>query len=433
MAKKTIYFHIGTHKTGSTAIQKFLLDNQKILHDFNFNYNEYISNGINHMELSHKVELWDNINLNPKSNYIFSSEDFYYSFFQEQKNINILNVLKRNKDKFRNHNIKIIIYLRRQDLFLESLNNEIIKRHGFFGKFSESIVSMDYEKALSQIADILGKGNLIIRPYEKRQFLNNNILDDFLSILGLDLTDEYKIEKRVINPSLTTEKMEFTRYINMLDLPIGFRTQISRLIINSTLNSNEATLFRKQGLISPQEAKTLLEKYKEGNEKIAKEFLGRENGKLFYDEVVEDQNWKPFPGLDSKIAREILSQINNMDAKVLETLYKHICTQTEKTEEFIKAANFLTPLLIETLKIETNFEALVIDNVSKTNLFKKLQNIASNEFDSADILRDVAIAFESINDIQTAKKVMQQAHLLRPDGPVIKKKLDEYNKLLVHN
>lgn len=429
MAKKTVFFHIGTHKTGSTAIQKFLLDNEELLNKFGFIYNNSIYNGINHMELSHNINMWDEIYLSPDKSYIFSSEDFYYSFFQKNKNPNILKVLENYQGKFKNHNIKVIVYLRRQDEFHESLNNEIIKRHGFTGKFSDSVVPLDYYKALSFIAEKLEKTNIIVRSYEKEQFYKKSILSDFLSILDLEITDEYKVEQEVVNPSLTTEKMEFTRYINMLDLPIGFRTKFSHLIIKSALNSNEASLFRKQDLISPQDAKLLLATYEEGNQAIAREFLGREDGKLFYEEVVDDPNWKPFPGLTKEIAQEIFEKIAELDAVALEELYQLVLKKEEHTAEFIHSANFLMPLLIKILKKNIDFQPFSTD-FKNNNKFFEINSVLTGQKDSADILREVALAFEESGDIETAEKIMYQAHLLRPEGPVIKRKLDEYVRQL---
>jgi len=422
MAKKTVYFHIGTHKTGTTALQSFFVANKDILKNKGFIYDFYNEQEMNQGYLAFKPEKWDDIKLDTSLNYIISGEDFYSHILNSS---NIIN------DKLIDFNIHFIVYFKRQDLMIQSVYNQLVKMHGFTKNISTEInYNFNYYQFTQNLKDKFPEAKLTVKVYEKRQFKDGNIFNDFLNILGLDLTNEYKIEKKVVNPSLTTEKMEFTRYINMLDLPIGFRTQISRLIINSALNSNEVSLFRKQDLISPQEAKMLLEKYKEENEKIAKEFLGREDGKLFYDEVEEDQNWKPFPGLKSDVALEILQQINKMDNQILEKLYQFIFYKEEKTDEFINAANFLIPLLIEILDKEINFIPFVIDNTNKTNLFKELQNIVSKENDSADILREVALAFESINDIQTALKVMEQAHILRPKGPVIKQKLEEYKIFL---
>lgn len=431
MNKKTIYFHIGTHKTGSTAIQKFLLDNENILKERKYIYSLGIKNGINHMDLSHDVGLWDSIELDPACNYIFSSEDFYFSFFREKENINLLEHLKFQANKFKSHNIKVVIYLRRQDLFSQSLNNEIIKRHGFTKNYSYDVVPLNYYEKLKTLSLYLGNHNIFIRPYEHSQFIGVNIYSDFLKTIDLDPLDNYTIEDKVVNPSLTTEKMEFTRYINMLNLPVGFRNQISRLIIKSALDSNEVSLFRKQDLISPEDAKELLAKYEEGNQKIAKEFLGRKDGKLFYEDIAEDPNWKPFPGLTQSIAQKILQKMAELDKSALERLYHFIMKTSDRNEEFVQSANFLMPLLINVLGNNVDFSPFTASTPPKTqNPYSKLKEQLNTEQDSADILREVAFSFEQSGDIQTACKVMEQAHLLRPEGPVIKQKLEEYRKKL---
>lgn len=422
MAKKTVYFHIGTHKTGTTALQSFFVDNRDILNNKGFRYEFYNEQELNQGYLAFNPQKWDDVHLDSSQNYIISGEDFYS---------HILDSFDKINNKLLDFNVHFIVYFKRQDLMLQSVYNQLVKMHGFTKNISEDInYNFDYYQFLQNLKEKFPKANLTIRVYEKGEFKDGNIFSDFLSILGLDLTNEYKIEKKVINPSLTTEKMEFTRYINMLDLPIDFRTQVSRLIIHSALNSNEVSLFRKQDLISPQEAKKLLEEYKNGNEKIAREFLGREDGKLFYDEIIEDLNWKPFPGLDAKIAKEIFYQIHKMEPTVLETLYQFIYTKEGKTKEFIKAANFLTPLIIDILDKNFEFQPFVESEINTQNYYIQLMDKLENIQDSADLLREVAFAFEKSGDIYTAQKVMQEANNIRPEGPLIKQKLEEYNKLI---
>ena len=430
MDKKTIYFHIGTHKTGSTAIQKFLLENEQLMHKKGFIYSIGIKNNINHIDLSHDETLWETIQLDSNYNYIFSSEDFYFKFFGQRKEIALIKHLRTYKDKFSQHNIKVIVYLRRQDLFSESLNNEIIKRHGFSDEYTLNIVPLDYYKYLHELSNFIPLRNIHVRPYESNQFVEGSIYNDFTNILGLKLTDEYHIDRRVVNPSLSTEKMELSKYINMLNLSIGFRIKFSQLIIKSALDSHEVSLFRKQGLIAPNEAKELLERYNVGNENIAREFLGRENGRLFYEEISEDPDWKPFPGLSPKVALEILQQINKMDNQVLENLYELIISTPEKNKKFVKAANFLTPLLINILKKNIIFQPLTIRKLKLAKNFEQLKQNLEGWQESADILREVALAFEESGDIQTALKVMQQAYMLRPEGPAINQKVNKYKKLL---
>jgi hypothetical protein len=47
----------------------------------------------------------------------------------------------------------------------------------------------------------------------------------------------------------------------------------------------------------------------------------------------------------------------------------------------------------------------------------------------ADVCRDAAVSFEQ-SSIGMAYKLMSLAHQIRPHGPVIKKKLADYKKLM---
>lgn len=421
MEKKTIYFHIGTHKTGTTALQKFFVDNRKVLQDKGFVYDFYNDLEMNQGYLV-KPEKWEGVIFDKNKNYIISGEDFYS---------HILNISKVVKDNLSSFNIHFIVYFKRQDLMKQSVYNQIVKMHGFTKEVSEdNHYNLDYYGFVKKLKRKFPESELTVRVYEKGQFEGGSIFSDFLKILSLDLTSEYQVEKKVVNPSLTTEKMEFTRYLNMLGLPIGFRTQLSKLVVKSALESNEVSLFRKQDLISPEQAKKLLAQYTSGNQAIAKEYLGREDERLFYEEVNEDPNWKPFPGLTEEVAQKILAKMAELDREALEKLYQHIVSKVDKNIEFIHAANFLMPLLIKVLDKDLYFQPFVVlDNIVK-NPFKLIMQELRGSIDNADILREVAFAFEQSGDIQTACKVMAQAHYLRPNGPVIKQKLGEYCQLL---
>lgn len=427
MEKKTIYFHIGTHKTGTTALQKFFVDNREVLEEKGFTYDFYDDSEMNQGYLV-KPEKWEGLAFDKNKNYIISGEDFYS---------HILNIPGVIKDKLLGFNVHLIVYFKRQDLMKQSVYNQIVKMHGFTKEIAaDNHYNLNYYNFLKRLEEQFPEGKITVRVYEKGQFEGGSIFSDFLKILNLDLTNEYQVEKKVVNPSLTTEKMEFTRYLNMLGLPIGFRTQLSRLVVKSALESNEVSLFRKQDLISPQQAKKLLVQYEPGNQAIAKEFLGREDGKLFYDEVAEDPNWKPFPGLTKDVAERILQKMAELDKNSLEQLYQSIVQTSERNEEFVQSANFLMPLLIRVLNKNTEFQLFTVSSGvvapghTITNPFEVITKALAGSNGNADILREVALAFEHSGDIQTACKVMEQAHYLRPHGPVIKQKLEEYRALL---
>ncbi|MCC4288864.1 class I SAM-dependent methyltransferase [Vreelandella aquamarina] len=427
MEKKTIYFHIGTHKTGTTALQKFFVDNREVLEKKGFRYDFYNDSEMNQGYLV-KPEKWEGLIFDENKNYIISGEDFYS---------HILNIPRVIKERLSDFNVNFVVYFKRQDLMKQSVYNQIVKMHGFTKEITaDNHYNLNYYDFLKKLEKQFPEGKLTVRVYEKGQFEGGSIFSDFLKILNLDLTNEYQVEKKVVNPSLTTEKMEFTRYLNRLGLPIGFRTQLSRLVVKSALESNEVSLFRKQDLISPQQAKKLLAQYEPGNQAIAKEFLGREDGKLFYEEVTEDPNWKPFPGLTKEVAQTILQKMAELDKQALEQLYQLIMATSERKQEFVQSANFLMPLLIKTLNKNTEFQPFTVSSFAAApdhtviNPFEAITKALAGSNGNADILREVALAFERSGDIQTAFKVMEQAHFLRPQGPVIKQKLEEYRALL---
>ncbi|UJX32153.1 DUF1796 family putative cysteine peptidase [Vibrio parahaemolyticus] len=67
------------------------------------------------------------------------------------------------------------------------------------------------------------------------------------------------------------------------------------------------------------------------------------------------------------------------------------------------------------------------DKIIKEYLFiNPFKNIKINGNEPADYLRDIAVIFEQEGDIDTAKKLMLNAHQCRPTGSLIKNKLNEY-------
>ena len=51
---------------------------------------------------------------------------------------------------------------------------------------------------------------------------------------------------------------------------------------------------------------------------------------------------------------------------------------------------------------------------------------------SPDILREIALAFEKDGNTKTALLIMEKALELRPNGPFIKKKVEEYKLSLAN-
>jgi hypothetical protein len=135
-------------------------------------------------------------------------------------------------------------------------------------------------------------------------------MGDFMHhVLNLELTEEFAIPEKEINTRLHRIALEYKRLVNLL--PISPRGR--RQIVNPLRNASG--FLNKQGrkdypAFSPQQRLQLIEQYAEENAAIACEYLGRKDGKLFYDPLPDpDEDWQPYDELleeDARIINEYL-------------------------------------------------------------------------------------------------------------------------------
>jgi hypothetical protein len=79
--KKKVYFHIGTHKTGTTALQSFFVKNRNVLSQNGIQYENYHEVELNQGFLINQ-EAWKSVHFDPLKNHLISSEDFYHRIIQ---------------------------------------------------------------------------------------------------------------------------------------------------------------------------------------------------------------------------------------------------------------------------------------------------------------------------------------------------------------
>ncbi len=313
----TIYLHAGTPKTGTTAIQTFCAENRKVLKEQGVCYPNlgfrFPGIGVNrngHFLVrketdDQKKRLYEQEDANRQKgfarieklleqypNVVLSDEQYWNNKELTTKK------LKEYKEIFHQMgaDTKLIVYLRRQDLLIQSYWAQQVKE-GMTLSFQEYIQSgkykyfkLDYYKRLKTFADALGKENIIIRVYEKQQYYGEkpSILADFLHIFGLELTDEYKDPERVVNTSLEGMCLELKRILN--HMPV-YKTKMNFLVGYLRDVQEERvgkTGYTKSKYFSRQEQADFMEQYEEGNAAIAREYLGREDGRLFYDPVLAE-------------------------------------------------------------------------------------------------------------------------------------------------
>lgn len=239
--KKTIYLHIGTFKTGTTSIQRYLNDNRDSLKRAGVLFPTSIFGSGGQFELPSSLmrefsSFW--VNTWPKLE--MSAEDAWSRIFREisKSDANKIIISSENfcdllhhgareaKDEyakvlrkfFTGYEVKVICYLRNLDVYLQSMYGEIIKlraSNGFLDFVEDNIARNNVHcnpiLFLDYYAELFGKDNLIVKKYDRKELCNGDVVCDFLNIIGIKKQENYTLE---INKSIPSELMELKRIFN---------------------------------------------------------------------------------------------------------------------------------------------------------------------------------------------------------------------------
>ena len=287
---KQLILHIGTYKTGSTSIQKFLEINRDVLLADGIYYPEFIdSEGYRDLNNGNMwpfqvaddkkekiaIDSLQKMFLNHDT-ILISGEDFWGSGRKERK----LSLLKELNVK-----IKVIVYLRRQDKYLDSLFNQLVKQDHFYyelGNWKNNYMEWmhaDYDEELVKIESVIGKENIIVRIFDKSNFTGGDLLKDFSELLKIQLDERYSIPERV-NESLCEKVLAIkNRYNHTLQYsalngwpnPLEIKLCAAIELVNNQLNDVAAAVLEKN------EIEEIMHKYEERNRNIARRYFAKDN------------------------------------------------------------------------------------------------------------------------------------------------------------
>ena len=303
----TLYLHIGTHKTATTTIQRFCADNREVFEskgmvypDFPFRF-PFKGPNRNGLFLGMVYRGSDGVRRRDlEKEYYHQAMDIIHELFQKYhsvvlsnerlwmdlylKDAKLVRGLVKDREKY-GYQIKMIVYLRRQDSFIESFWSETVKelpdRTDTLQEYIDEFEFLDYNTILSTYAELIGEENMIVRRFSDAVKVEGGILVDFMQQLGLELTDEYVINNPVLNPGIYGNVTEIKRIINSTD---GLRRDDMRVFINALpMAAATSKKIHPCGELSVEERTDLMKPLEEGNEELAQRFIG--DGKpLFSDD-----------------------------------------------------------------------------------------------------------------------------------------------------
>lgn len=389
----TLYLHIGTPKTGTTAIQHFLASNKRILQskgyifpNFEMRFENvppkrnahFLIDKVYNKEadtLDYKTQInqcYESIYtaLETYENVILTDEAIWHACikidnFWEDLNERIIS---------RGHQLKLIVYLRRQDEFIQSYwkYKVLEKETGAFMKYVNSkkyaFFPLNYHTHLTSIAEKIGKDNIIIRVYEKGQYkgANKTIISDFLYTIGLEFTDEYKLEENLQNTNVDFICTEIKRRLNSIPEFWDKRGYIRGYMTEVSEQYKSEGKYQFKSLFNPEEQDLFLQKYEEENRKIATEWLGRADGKLFYNPVLYDENEKKFSTMDYVKTCGVIFSLMEQDIEELKL-------EKEMLEEEVKLLGHKLSLKKSFKWLRNILNHVVPNKYKKTKIWKTLQ------------------------------------------------------------
>jgi len=180
---------------------------------------------------------------------------------------------------------KIIIYIRRQDRYLESFYQTLVKGHqrisAPFPRWLNAVLNVwkihDYQILLSRWAEVFGRENLVVRIFEKEAM--RGLETGFLEILGLP---EQVIESCVIPKSVWRQQfresidvrcLEVIRLANQVKVSQALQRKLLREMVdlsNRLVQAGEANKL----LATAQERESIMSSVKDSNLAVSQLYLG---------------------------------------------------------------------------------------------------------------------------------------------------------------
>jgi len=313
--KKTLFIHIGWHKTASTLIQRYLHRYRGKLVDYDICY-PVIDNKLEHGLIKHSDllrSIFNELNPNRRQLKVCSFDELFDRSIQEiqssnrrwaiiseeglsETNPGIAGLMGRYRDHF--DDVRIVAYIRRQDYFLETLYAQFVKQKSsrnttYFDNYikrPEVRKRADYALILDWWAEVFGKDNILVAPFEPRTIVPDPLTFFFgLTGLPVKVLEELPPARKEANVTPPREVTEFFRYMNLNRSDYAMKVLVEYLMQGDGPMTDTRYFCRA-------DREQILEDYSASNERVAKEYLLRDDGILFAEPVEEYQNcpetWK---------------------------------------------------------------------------------------------------------------------------------------------
>lgn len=406
-----VIIHIGSPKTGSSAIQKYLLDNRTSLLDLGIYYPEHglDENGISggHSNIGRKLIEAD----------IEGAQDLFNQYVEQAKRKNCTLLLsaesyyvraKEFKEIASQTDYKIISFFRDPLESIYSNYNQGIKRNYSTTRLETLCKNLAQKpaefysgKVLEKWVELHGKDKIITIEYNQEQFRKTPIQKAFLQSVGLDsknINKHLKFNTKFINNSYTLAALELKRMFNFI------------LDQQETKKNHEIDWFL-QGVSDKTKSST--------HTYALKDRITDETYSLLANAFnIENRSHKQKNSINlNELNNEIFHTFQQLEKskpkifKYIHTQLTHYLTNDHHTFEVLKLAELF------------NLDVNKFDEKELWFNPNQLRNMPNAQ--AVDFLRDIAYQCYYRGDLENAKILIEKALEIRPKGPAIIKLSDQ--------
>jgi hypothetical protein len=202
--------------------------------------------------------------------------------------------------------VRVIGYVRRQDHLIESA----WKQWGLRSTMRDIEAYVDHAIAVVQEgrrsllghdavldgwAKLFGAAAVTARPYEKGQLRGQDVVTDFLALLGVEDREGLVPPETALkaNQGFRPEAMEFLQLCRSALGPLRSNRMLD-LFAEALGEGNRKRPFESYRMLSPAWRLKVLEACEPINQRVARTYLGREDGRLFLEPWPRpDEPWSP--------------------------------------------------------------------------------------------------------------------------------------------
>jgi hypothetical protein len=348
MTRPRLLLHIGSYKTGTSALQAFLSLNKAALAGRGLLYDLVDDGSFHHHAIAcascvdalrqENLRSWYDPALPDAAELvrqmeirrqqvgaetiILSSETFYTTatienhlwecgLSAEQCDRVEERQVQRLGELLAEYDVTVVCYLRRQDQWITSIYKQLVKQVSLSPSWDELIAyydrAMQYDFQMARWARVFGRDRIQVRVYEKSRLPAGTIPDFLENVLHQELTPDFQEVAATDavflgNPSLNRDVLEFRRALSHL----GRMDETFPFCDFTRVSIEMGGQDQYPEIVPPAARRELVCRHAEGNARVAAEYLGRDDGQLFSQPLPSPNDpYKAYPGLPVERAVEI--------------------------------------------------------------------------------------------------------------------------------